>query len=453
MPPTTEPLSASDALLWRIEADPVLRSPIVVVGVLDRVPDWHRVVAGVERAVAAIPRLRCRIVDRGGARWEADPTFHLEHHLRRARTGIADGIRGVLDVAEADAADAFEPTRPPWTFTLVEDGAGGAGIVLRFHHAISDGVGAVGLADHLFDTTRRGGRPAPPEGGAGVTAPAPAGSPGPLHRIAGVATEVVTSALDPIGTAQRALRFRRSLQKLLGAAAEPLSPVWRERSVERRLHVLDLPLADLTRAAAVAAGTVNDVHLGAVAGAARRYHEAVGEPVAALRFTVPINLRSEGDAEGGNHFSPARFVLPVDDPDPVHRARLAGAVVRRWRAEPALRASSALAVLLDRLPTPAVVGLFAGMLRGVDIDAVDVPGLQRPSYFGGAEVERLWAFSPPAGAAISVTLVSHGSSACVGLACDVAAVADPELLADCLRGAYAEAVADRRATAREEVSA
>jgi diacylglycerol O-acyltransferase len=448
--PTTDPLSASDALLWRIEADPVLRSPIVVVGLLDRVPAWHRVTRSVERAAAAIPRLRCRIVDRGGARWELDPSFHLEHHLRRARTADAAGIRGVLDVAEADAADAFEPTRPPWTFTLVEDGAGGAGFVLRFHHAISDGVGAVGLADHLFDTNRRGSGVAPAPLPAAGTSPSPSS---PLHAAAATATEVIASAIDPIGTAKRALRFRRSLQKLLGTAAEPLSPVWRDRGVERRLHVLDLPIADLLRGAAAAAGTVNDVHLGAVAGAAHRYHEAVGAPVAALRFTVPISLRTADDGEGGNHFSPARFVLPVDDPDPVHRARLAGAVVRGWRSEPALRASGVLAALLDRLPTPALVKLFAGMLRGVDIDAVDVPGLQRPAYFAGAKVDRLWAFAPPAGAAVSVTLVSHGPSACIGLACDVAAVADPDLLADCLRSAYGEAVATGRPAALEEVTA
>ena len=36
-------LTDSDALIWRIEGDPVLRSPILVVGLLDRTPSWSRV--------------------------------------------------------------------------------------------------------------------------------------------------------------------------------------------------------------------------------------------------------------------------------------------------------------------------------------------------------------------------------------------------------------------------
>jgi hypothetical protein len=269
----------------------------------------------------------------------------------------------------------------------------------------------------------------------------------PLGTVAAVATEAVTAVIDPIGTMGRTARFGRSLARLLGPARAPLSPLWRGRGTERRLHVIDVPLADLGRAAA-AAGTINDVHLGAVAGAARAYHEALGSPVPALRFTVPISLRRPGDEAGGNHFAPARFVLPVDDPDPVHRARLAHAVVRQWRHEPALATTGVLAGLLGTLPSPVLVRVFGGMLRGVDLDVVDVPGLRHPAHLGGARVERLWAFAPPTGAAASITLLSHGSEACIALACDTAAIGDPDLLAEELRAAYRTAVA--AATKRPE---
>lgn len=444
-------LSSSDSLLWRIESDPVLRSPIVVVGTLDRPPVRSQVRAALERTIEALPEFRARIEGgSGGCRWVPDPAFHLEHHLRWARA-TAPGLDGLLAVAEADAADAFEPTRAQWTFTVVEDDAGGAGFVLRFHHAITDGVGAVGLADHLFTSSRRGGRTA---------TSGPAAPPAPVRRastvdaVASAATEVVASMIDPIGTAQRTYRFGRSLAHMLGPAPEPLSPIWRGRGTERRMHVLDIPFADLERAAAAAAGTVNDVHLGAVAGAAWAYHDAFGAPVPSLRFTVPINLRTAEDDEGGNHFAPARFVLPVDDPDPVHRARLAGAVVRRWRHEPALASAGGLAGLLGLLPSPLLVRVFGGMLRGIDLDVVDVPGLRRAAYLGGAQVERLWAFAPPAGAAASVTLLSHGAEACIGLACDTAAIEEPDLFADELRAAYRAAIGTgRRAGQREEVPA
>jgi WS/DGAT/MGAT family acyltransferase len=437
----TGPLTPSDALLWRIEADPVLRSPVVAVGILDRSADGTAVVEALERAVEAIPRLRCRIAGgAGGPQWEIDPGFHLEHHLRRARAVTDGGRRGLLAIAEADAAEGFEPTRPPWTFTLVDDNDGGPpGFVLRFHHAISDGVGAVDLAGHLFDRTRSGGRSAPPT--PAPPDPTKRGIPELAATVAGGAGSVVRAGLDPVGTTRRALRFGRSVTRLLGTAPDPLSPLWLDRSLERSLHTLEVPLDQLRAAAEAANGTINDVFLGAVAGGAHRYHEAAGVALPALRFTVPINLRREGDPAAGNHFTPARFVLAVDDPDPVHRARLAGAVVRRWRAEPAVGATSAIAAILDRLPTAALVALFGGMLRGIDIDASNIPGVDRPAYFAGSRVDRLWAFAPLAGAALSATLLSHGTHACIGIECDTAAVADPPLLARGIEAALHEALA------------
>ena len=80
------------------------------------------------------------------------------------------------------------------------------------------------------------------------------------------------------------------------------------------------------------------------------------------------------------------------------------------------------------------------MLRSIDVDVADVPGLDHQAFVGGARLVRLWAFAPPAGAALSVTLVSHERTCCIGLACDRRAVADPELLATCLDAALSEVV-------------
>jgi hypothetical protein len=137
---------------------------------------------------------------------------------------------------------------------------------------------------------------------------------------------------------------------------------------------------------------------------------------------------------------PARFTLPIDDPDPRARVRIAGDIARRWRGEAALGATDVLAAGLNLLPRPVVSRLFGGMLRSIDVDVANVPGLDRPAFVGGARLLRLWAFAPPTGAALSVTLVSHERTCCVGLACDRRAVADPELLGVCLDAALSEVV-------------
>jgi hypothetical protein len=201
---------------------------------------------------------------------------------------------------------------------------------------------------------------------------------------------------------------------------------------------VEVPLADLRAAAAACGGTVNDVLLAAVGGAFRAYHRHHGVDVATMHTSMPINRRAGDDPEGGNRFTLTRFVLPVDDPDPVVRARIAGAVVRRNRAEPALGATDLIVSGLGLLPAPVVARLMGGLLRGNDVNVVDLVGLDRPAYLAGARLDRLWAFAPTAGAACSVTLLSHAGTACLALSADRAAVADPEGMAACLAAALDE---------------
>jgi hypothetical protein len=163
---------------------------------------------------------------------------------------------------------------------------------------------------------------------------------------------------------------------------------------------------------------------------------------------MPISIRRPSDAAGGNRFVPVRFTLPIDATDATARVRIAGEIARGWRSEPAVGATDLLATGLNLLPGPVVSRLFGGMLRSVDVDVTNVPGLDRPAYVGGARIDRLWAFAPPTGAALSVTLVSHAGTCCIGLACDSRAVADPEQLDACLEAALTEVVALGRRTRR-----
>jgi WS/DGAT/MGAT family acyltransferase len=265
---------------------------------------------------------------------------------------------------------------------------------------------------------------------------------GITRRVPGRVTSSAFAAVrDPAGAAVNVGVTAKSVGRLLAPATAPMSPLMRERGLGRCLAMLNVGLDDLRRTAKVTEGSLNDVFLAAVVGGLRSYHERHGAAIESLRMSLPINLRTADDESGGNRFAPARFPVPVAIDDPAERVAAIGGLVRGWRAEPALRMSSALAGILNRLPTATTTALFGSMLKCCDFVATNVPGAPVPLFAGGARMDRLYAFAPTAGAAVNVSLISHNETCCVGVVIDTTAVPDAAVLVDCLRRGFEEMLA------------
>ena len=406
-------LNNSDALLWNIEKDPCLRTTIVAVSLLDRTPDWDRLVERVSDAVACVPRLRQRVVAApalmGLPQWQDEADFDLTYHLRRVVAPAPGDLSAVLDIAGPIAMAAFDKDRPLWEFTLVEGLTGGrAAFIQKVHHSFTDGVGAVRLAKLLLDPRRRAiSRPRRP---GAVHTPAPssvwaiateslahdlrAAFVTPIRIARALPGLTAKAAIDPPAAMRSAMRSVRSAGRLLAPASAPLSPTMIGRGLSRRLQTFDVPLADLHSAAHAAGSSLNDAFLAGVAGGMRLYHEHHAAPVDRLRVTMPVNLRRDDDDLGNNRFTPVRFELPVATLDAADRMRQIGELARKWRREPALPLTDLIAGILDRLPVGATTALFGAMLKGVDFVATNVPGLPGRSFLAGAEVTREYAFAP-----------------------------------------------------------
>ena len=106
-------MSDEDALMWNIEKDPILRSTILAVALLDSVPDWDRLRRRIDRTTCFIPRLRQRVVSPpfriAPPRWTAESTFDLDFHLRRMRLA---GPGTIARAARRAAADRDLELRP-----------------------------------------------------------------------------------------------------------------------------------------------------------------------------------------------------------------------------------------------------------------------------------------------------------------------------------------------------
>jgi diacylglycerol O-acyltransferase / wax synthase len=457
-------MSDEDALMWNIEKDPILRSTIVAVALFDSVPDWERLRRRIDRTTCFIPRLRQRVVSPpfriAPPRWTAEPTFDLDFHLRRVRLAGSGTMRALLDALQPIATASFDRARPLWEFTLFEglDGPDGerAAFAMKVHHSITDGVGGMELLAHFVDLI-------PDAAEASVDDVPAALAPedarmldvvrhslahnrrrafGIARRVPGAVAHATASAIrNPVGSASDAVRTTRSIVRTLAPATGPMSPIMIRRGLGRRLEAFDVSLDDLRRVAKASEASLNDVFVAAVVGGVRRYHERHGAAPVELRMTLPINLRQGDDDAGGNRFAPARFPVPTSIDDPRERIAALGALVREWRAEPALQMTSTLAGILNRLPTATTTALFGGMLKCCDFVTTNIPGAPIPVYVAGARVERLYAFAPPAGAAFNVALISHCDTCCIGVVIDTAAVPDHEMLLGCLRTGFDEILA------------
>ena len=445
-------MSGSDSLLWTLSSDPVMRPTIVAVMVLGGAPSWGEVRTRVNALTEALPRLRSRAVARGPGRirpqFVVDPSFDLDVHLRHVRLGAAGGRRQVLDLAQTMATTGFDPALPLWEASLVEGLEGGeAALVMKVHHAVIDGVGGLTALGALFD--RADDAPTAKESPSTLAAvPAEVDEAGPAHETTTphpadlpVAVQLVDDALDavlhPVRSLGRLATLGTSVGRLMAPAGRPVSPLMHGRGFRRHVEVVDLPMADLHQAALGWEGTLNDVFVASVVRGLAQYHEQHGVASSGFRALMPVNVRRPGEPAGGNHFVPARFVIPV-------RADLAECVgevkrlTRAWKTAPGLALSDVLADGLSMLPAPVARGLWGSMLMGNDFCITNVPGPPFPVSVDGAALEAIYALSPPSGAAFNISLVSTAARACLTLTTDAAAVSDGAKLAGCIDDGFAE---------------
>ncbi len=86
-----------------------------------------------------------------GIYWRDDPNFDLAHHIKRARLPGRGGKQALQLFVGDLASEPLDPNHPLWTVHIVEKYEGGAAVVLRFHHAIADGIALMGVTMAMVD--------------------------------------------------------------------------------------------------------------------------------------------------------------------------------------------------------------------------------------------------------------------------------------------------------------
>jgi WS/DGAT/MGAT family acyltransferase len=447
-------LGGWDFATWRMATDdPVMRSTILGVLVLDSSPDWDKLSDRYERASRLAPVLRSKVVEGPTGletpRVVVDPNFDLSFHMRRFRMPDGSTWRDVLDEARRQSMADFDKDRPLWRVTLLEGLPGGKSVLVqKLHHAIADGQGAVQLGLALLDFTPEGAELGPmPAAPDPVLLDTKGFMQAVIRNNAGWVARTAEDAIKGFGPlAAAALRHPRTLfskfretaesvVRFTKVSSEPLSPILKGRSINYHFDTIDMDFEQFKAAAKKRNRTVNDLFLAAISVGMYDYHQKMGHPVDELRMNMPISLRTS--AEETNAVTIARFEIPVSNViDEV--LEIAANTVRSWRAEPALKLADYLAELSRFLP-PELVSAAA---QTSDLTASNVPGIPVPVWLSGARVERMYPLVGTVGAAINVTMLTYTGTASVGVSSDDAAVTDRAALLDSLRLGFREVVGD-----------
>jgi WS/DGAT/MGAT family acyltransferase len=321
------------------------------------------------------------------------------------------------------------------------------------HHALVDGLAAVGIGIVLLDPTPEPMPIEPPEGG---WTPRQVDRRRQLTRLAAspllrAQKLVVESTLRALDTSPRkaADDVRRATELATELARQrpqaPMTPLNEPLSPNRRYAMRRLPLDELKAAGKAAGGTVNDALLAAVTGMLDRYLAAAGtdlggrDPVA----LVPVSIRKEGeDGTTGNRISMVFVDLPVSVPDPAERIRVIGAQVRRLRESAAVRAGAILVGATGQVP-PLVSNVMVramGNVRAFNLVVSNIPGPQQPFYMNGVPMLEAYPAVPlnPANQRLTVGILSYDGAMYAGMLADARLEPGVELVAEALDEAVAE---------------
>lgn len=477
-------MTDAEALMWNIEKDPWLNPSGAMVTIVDEPIDVDALRRRMVDAVANVPRLRERVVAGLGRlsppTWATDPEFDFGYHFRHLSLP-APGTRGQLyELVTRLYEDPYDRTRPLWMFVIIDGLAGGrSALFAKLHHTVSDGIGAIRLAERYMDLEPDAPLPDMVDLDA-VIAEALAGeaAAGGIH--AGADSDLQAAVQSAVGTAvdsfghvlrrqagiaQRAIgeaatwtadpaRVPDLVEETIGGVSSAIrqlqpddegveggSPLWGNRSRHRHLESLSLSLDDTKAVGKALGASVNDVFVAGMVGGALAYHAKRDTTVEALNITFVVSTRSD-HAVGGNSFVPSPFQVSGRDREPEERLReIAARMASKREAVSPGSTLSVLSGVFNLLPTSVVTQVARSQAARLDFATSNLRAAPFTVYIGGARATETICLGPVAGTAFNATMISYDGILSIGMLIDPAAVDDPADLAACVAGAFTDLAA------------
>ncbi|PEN14208.1 wax ester/triacylglycerol synthase family O-acyltransferase [Longibacter salinarum] len=431
-----EPLSGVDAAWLRMD-EPTNLMTITSVLVLEDPMDLATLREIVAERFVGFTRFRQRIrPSSSGVQWELDPHFDLTQHVRRSALPGDAGKHELQEHVSELMSMPLDRNKPLWDLELIEDYAGGSAVIARIHHCIADGIALVqvllSLTDEYFDPSRF------PKAKSGSRLPSLIRAPLNAAKKAADAASVLInegahSIVDPSRITHRAkqgLSLGAALSKLALIGADSDTRIKGNLGVAQNAAwsgPIDLEVVKETGRAIDA--KVNDVLLGAVAGALRHYLEQHGDPTdgISIRGMIPVNLRPIEDAfDLGNRFGLVYVDLPVGLGDRTERVLSVKQQMDEIKASSEAAAAFGILEVLGYFPNELeeqAVRLFSSKASAV---LTNVPGPRKILHMKGHRLQHIMPWVPRAGnIGLGISIFSYAGEVRLGIACDNGLIPDP----------------------------
>lgn len=438
-----EPMSGVDAAWLRMD-EPTNLMTITGVLVLEDPMDVATLKSIIEERFLGFTRFRQRVRDpEGSPRWELDPNFDLDQHVRRSALPGAAAQPELKERVGELMSTPLPRTKPLWHMELIEDFLGGSAIIVRLHHCIGDGIALVqvllSLTDEHFDPSRF---PDTEDKPSSLLSSVARGAWKTIRGTVTVGSHVLAEGVESLRNpshvlhrAKQGLSLGAALSKIAFLGRDSDSPFKGDLQVAQAVTWSDpLDLTTVKRIGHVLNAKVNDVLLGAVAGALRHYLETHDEPTdgRTIRSLIPVNLRRREEAfDLGNHFGLVYLDLPVGLDDRLERVMAVKQQMDEIKGSAEAIATLGLLEVVGRFPTE--VEDYAVRFFGSKASAVmtNVPGPQEQLHMKGCRVQHVMPWVPRAGhIGLGVSVFSYNGEVRLGIACDAHLVPDPDTIVE-----------------------
>lgn len=351
--------------------------------------------------------------------WSYDDDIELDYHVRRSALPAPGRVRDLLELTSRLHGSLLDRHRPLWEAHLIEGLRDGRfAVYIKLHHALVDGVSGLRLIQRSLSTDPTDSR---------IRAPWSLPSlhtqrqPDPQTRVRAVTRAV--ESLARLGPSTLSLgRAALIDQQLTLPFRAPRTMFNVPIGGARRCAAQSWPLERVKNVKNAAGVSVNDVVLAMCAGALRAYLLDHSElPSAPLIAMVPVSLRTDHDAEGGNMVGAVLCNLATHLDDPAQRLHTVHASMRDNKdVFSQLPRAHALALSMLMVAPAAALSAVPGFKSAApppfNVVISNVPGVRQPLYLNGARQDGNYPLSIPLdGQALNFTLANNADNLDFGL--------------------------------------